>query len=91
MSDLGPVMHMLTINSDNGPMRMVYVLTMALRFSPYHTLSLLRCLHGASLSYSLRFSTWLLCVPAAIPNKDFALVSVVRCQLSGLVSLYLIF
>ena len=81
-------MHMLTTDSDNEPIHMVYVPTMALRFSPYNTLSLLRCLHAASLSYFLGFSTWLLCVPAALPNKHFALVIVVRCQLSGLASLY---
>ena len=66
---------MLTIDSDNEPIHMVYVPTMALRFSPYNTLSLLRCLHAASLSYFLRFSTWPLCVPAALPNKHFALVN----------------
>lgn len=70
---------------------MVYMLTMALRFSPDNTLSLMRYLHAASLSYFLRSSTCMLCVPAALPNKHFALVSVVRCQLSGLASLYPVF
>lgn len=61
---------------------MVYVLTMALRFSPYHTLSLLRCLHGASLSYSLRFSTWLLCVLTKFCTGKCGEVPAVRAGLS---------